>query len=183
MPTGGDGSDIGAYEVQADQLTGCSNINRVVNNNNDSGPDSLRAVIANVCAGSTMTFAPSVTGAINLTSGELLLNKTVTISGPGANLLSVQRSAAGGTPDFRIFNITPNSVIATISGLTIANGNTPSNGGGISNTGGAYHRQLHHLGPYHRQQRRRYSQQSHAKYRQQHHLRQFSYRWFWRRHL
>ena len=133
--TGGDGSDIGAYEVQADQLTGCSNINRVVNNNNDSGPDSLRGVIANVCAGTTVTFAPSVTGAIDLTSGELLINKTVTISGPGANLLSVQRSAAGGTPAFRIFNITPNSVIATISGLTIANGNSPSNGGGISNTG------------------------------------------------
>ena len=55
--TGGDGSDIGAYEVQADILPGCNNINRVVNNNNDSGTDSLRAVIANVCAGSTITFA------------------------------------------------------------------------------------------------------------------------------
>ena len=55
--TGGDGSDIGAYEVQADQLPGCNNINRIVNNNNDSGAGSLRAVIANVCAGSTITFA------------------------------------------------------------------------------------------------------------------------------
>jgi len=94
--TGGDGSDIGAYEVQADQLPGCNTINRIVNNNNDSGTDSLRAVIANVCAGSTITFAPNVTGAINLTSGELLLNKTLTINGPGANLLRVQRSAAAG---------------------------------------------------------------------------------------
>ena len=83
--TGGDGSDIGAYEVQADQLPGCSNINRIVNNNNDSGTDSLRAVIANVCAGSTITFAPNVRGAINLTSGELLINKSLTINGPGAN--------------------------------------------------------------------------------------------------
>ena len=134
-PAGGDGSDIGAYEVQADQLPGCNNINRVVNNNNDSGTDSLRAVIANVCAGSTITFAPNVTGAINLTSGELLINKSLTINGPGANLLSVQRSAAAG--NFRIFNIAPASVIATISGLTIANGNSPgSNGGGIYNNGG-----------------------------------------------
>ena len=96
-------------------------------------PDSLRGVIANVCAGSTITFAPNVTGAINLTSGELLLDKSVTINGPGANLLSVQRSAAAG--NFRIFNITPSQVIATISGLTIANGNSPSDGGGISSTG------------------------------------------------
>ncbi len=132
--TGGDGSDIGAYEVQADQLPGCNTINRIVNNNNDSGTDSLRAVIANVCAGSTIRFAPNVTGAINLTSGELLLNKTLTINGPGANLLRVQRSAAAG--NFRIFNIAGN-VNVTISGLTIANGNSPgSNGGGIYNNGG-----------------------------------------------
>jgi hypothetical protein len=132
--TGGDGSDIGAYEVQADQLPGCNNINRIVNNNNDSGPDSLRGVLANVCAGSTITFAPNVRGAINLTSGELLLNKTVTINGPGANLLSVQRSAGAG--NFRIFNITSASGVASISGLTIANGNSAgSNGGGIYNEG------------------------------------------------
>lgn len=129
----GDGSDIGAYEVQADVLPGCSNINRIVNNNADSGTDSLRAVIANVCAGSTITFAPSVTGTINLTSSELLLNKTLTITGPGANLLSVQRDA--GAPNFRIFNITPASVIATISGLTIANGVSTGSGGGILNAG------------------------------------------------
>jgi hypothetical protein len=129
----GDGSDIGAYEVQADLLPGCNNINRIVNNNNDSGTGSLRFVIANVCAGSTITFAPNVTGAINLTSGELLINKPLTINGPGANLLSVQRGA--GAPNFRIFNIAPASVIATISGLTIANGNAPgTNGGGIYNT-------------------------------------------------
>ncbi len=133
--SGGDGSDIGAYEVQADLLPGCNSIDRVVNNNNDSGAGSLRAVIANVCAGSTITFAPNVRGAINLTSGELLINKGLTISGPGAILLTVQRSGAAGTPNFRIFNIARG--IATISGLTIANGNTTpgggGNGGGISN--------------------------------------------------
>jgi hypothetical protein len=129
----GDGSDIGAYEVQADVLPGCSSINRVVKNANDSGADSLRGVIANVCAGSVITFAPNVTGSIDLTSAELLVNKSLTITGPGANLLSVQRSAAAGTPDFRIFNIASN-LNATISGLTIARGNASSSfGGGISN--------------------------------------------------
>jgi hypothetical protein len=135
--TDGDGSDIGAYEVQADQLPGCSDINRIVTNNNDSGPGSLRAIIASVCAGSTITFAPSVTGAIDLTSGELFLNKSLTINGPGANSLSVQRSADAGTADFRIFNIAPASVRATISGLRVANGNAAglTFGGGVYNAG------------------------------------------------
>jgi CSLREA domain-containing protein len=131
----GDGSDIGAYEVQPDQLIGCSEINLVVNNNSDGSAGSLRAVIASACGGSTITFAANVRGTIALTSAELLINKNLTISGPGANLLSVQRSAAGGTPAFRIFNIAANFNVA-ISGLTITNGSAPGNfGGGISNNG------------------------------------------------
>ena len=111
------------------------NCHFVVDNNNDSGTGSLRDAIANACANSTITFAPNVRGAINLTTAELLISQNLTIIGPGANLLSVQRSAAGGTPAFRIFNIT-SSVNATISDLTIANGNTPgSKGGGVSNSG------------------------------------------------
>ena len=128
-----DGSDIGAYEVQPDQLVGCSEINLVVNNNSDSGAGSLRTVIANACGGSTITFAANVRGAINLTSGELLLNKNLTISGPGANLLSVQRSASAG--NFRVLNIAGKFNI-TIYGLPIANGNAPGDfGGGILNGG------------------------------------------------
>ena len=123
--TGGDGSDIGAYEVQADQLPGCNNINRVVNNNNDSGPDSLRAIIANVCAGSTITFAPNVT-AITLTSGELLINKNLTISGPGARTLTISGNNAS-----RIFDV-PGGVTAAVSGLTMAHGNTLGGGSGAA---------------------------------------------------
>ena len=95
--SGGDGSDIGAYEVQADILPGCSNVDRVVRNAGDSGTGSLRGVLAAVCAGSTITFADNVRGAITLTSGHLLINKSLSINGPGANLLSVQRSTADGT--------------------------------------------------------------------------------------
>jgi hypothetical protein len=133
--SGGDGSDIGAFEVQANQLPGCKNINTVVGNTNDSGPDSLRDVIANVCAGITVTFASNVRGAITLTSSELVVNKSLSIVGPGANLLSVQRSAASATPNFRIFNIAGNFNV-NISGLTIANGNAAGQlGGGIYNPG------------------------------------------------
>ena len=129
----GDGADIGAYEVQADQLIGCSEINLVVNSNADSGAGSLRSILASACGGSTITFAASVRGAIDLTSGELAINKNLTINGPGANLLSVRRSAAAGTANFRIFNITGTPRVK-ISGLTIANGNaTGQLGGGIYN--------------------------------------------------
>jgi hypothetical protein len=133
--TDGDGSDIGAYEVQADVLRGCGVINSVVLNNNDGGTDSLRDVIANVCAGSTITFAPNVRHAINLTTAELLVNKAVTINGPGANLLSIQRDASAG--NFRVFNIGGNFKV-TITGLTIANGHVSFGdfGGGVLNQGG-----------------------------------------------
>jgi T5SS/PEP-CTERM-associated repeat protein len=105
----------------------------VVSNNDDGGPGSLRVVIAGCCPDSIVTFAANVRGAITLTSGELLINKNLTINGPGANLLTVQRGSAAG--NFRIFDIAPSSVNATISGLTIANGNLPgSPGGGIYNT-------------------------------------------------
>ncbi len=135
--SGGDGSDVGAYEVQPDQLPGCNTINTVVNDNGDGGTGTLRFVIANVCNGSNITFADNVRGAINLTSGELAINKSLTISGPGPNLLGVQRSAAAGTPNFRVFNIAA-GVNTSISGLTVANGNLPSAldfGGGILNNG------------------------------------------------
>jgi CSLREA domain-containing protein len=131
--TGGDGSDIGAYEVQADQLPGCGNT--VVTNNNDSGPGSLRSIFANACDGETITFAPSVVSPIILTSSELLINKAMTISGPGANLLRVQRAPVTST-NFRIFHITSGG-FNTISGLTIANGNPDDVGGGIYNQFGS----------------------------------------------
>jgi hypothetical protein len=129
----GDGSDIGAYEVQADVLPGCATINRVVKNANDSGADSLRGVIASVCVGSTITFDPNVTGKIGLTSGELLVNKSLTIVGPGSKVISIGRGQ--GAPNFRIFNVAANVNVA-ISGLNITEGNAASDaGGGISNHG------------------------------------------------
>ena len=105
----------------------------IVTNSNDSGAGSLRAIILSACPGSTITFdmtPGNVTSPINLTSGQLLIDKSLTIQGPGANLLTVQRSLAGGTPDFGIFNTQSGTV--AISGLTVSNGNV---GGGIFNSG------------------------------------------------
>src|SRR5438034_8628395 len=94
----------------------------------DSGPGSLRDAIAVASPGGTITFA--VTGTIVLTNGELLINKSLTILGPGPGSLTVQRDTASGTPDFRIFHITVGSVF--ISGLTVYNGRDLS-GAGIQN--------------------------------------------------
>src|SRR3979411_2159048 len=89
----------------------------------------LRQAIATATSDDTITFAASI-GTITLTSDELLINKNLTITGPGADLLRVQRSAAFGTPDFRIVNIQSGNV--AISGLTIANGVFSGSGGGIN---------------------------------------------------
>src|SRR6267154_6471655 len=62
-----------------------------VTNTNDGGPGSLRQALADANDGDTITFA--VTGIIGLTSGELVINRNITISGPGANLLAVSRPA------------------------------------------------------------------------------------------
>src|SRR5436190_2202812 len=94
----------------------------------DNGAGSLRQVIVGAAAGDTIVF--SVSGIITLTNGELLVNKSLTILGPGAAVLSVERSTAAGTPDFRIFNI--QSGVVTVSGLTIRNGRAVD-GGGIHN--------------------------------------------------
>ena len=107
-----------------------------VTNGNDSGSGSLRAALSGAANGDTINFDSSVTEVV-LTSAQLSITTGVTISGPGADALTVKRSTAGGTPDFRVFSIVPgerNS--ATVSGLTVSNGKA-SPGGGISFTGDA----------------------------------------------
>jgi len=101
----------------------------------DSGAGSLRAALASAANGDTITFSSDLTEVV-LTSAQLDVATGVTIAGPGADVLTVKRSTAGGTPNFRVFRIVPGAGnTATISGITIANGKgTP--GGGVSFTGG-----------------------------------------------
>src|SRR5580765_2666393 len=98
-----------------------------VTNTNDSGSGSLRQALTVANDGDTIGFA--VTGTISLTSGELVIDKNIIISGPGPGLLTVARSQQAA--DFRIFNIPP-SHTAEIDGLTITGGSLVGNGGGIS---------------------------------------------------
>ena len=97
----------------------------IVTNTNDSGPGSLRQALADANNGDTINFA--VTGTIGLTTGELLVDKSITISGPGAENLTVD-----GNKQSRVFHIASGQTM-TISGLTITNGHVSDSGGGIYN--------------------------------------------------
>jgi predicted outer membrane repeat protein len=101
-----------------------------VTTKNDSGPGSLRQALAIANDGDTIMFA--VTGSIVLTSGELVVDTSITISGPGADKLAVDGNASS-----RVFHIASGKTVS-ITDLTITNGiasgNRPAGeGGGIYN--------------------------------------------------
>ena len=63
-----------------------------VTNRNDSGPGLLRQALRDANDGDTINFA--VTSTITLTSGGLPVNKSLTISGPGKDQLSIAGNQA-----------------------------------------------------------------------------------------
>jgi len=102
----------------------------------DSGAGTLRAAWNDVSLLPHDSFLIdfAVTGSIELDSplGPVLNNQLITIQGPGAGNLTVQRD---GFLKFPIFDLTGPTHF-NISGLTIANGDADAgNGGGIDNTG------------------------------------------------
>jgi hypothetical protein len=115
---GGDGSDIGAFEMQYSPVVSTA----------DNGPGTLRNALADVANGGTIAFG--ITGTITLTNGQLNVSNSVTLLGPGPGALTVSGNNASG-----VFNITGTNV--TISGLTIANGYSTANGAGINAGGGS----------------------------------------------
>jgi hypothetical protein len=93
----------------------------------DSGAGSLRDAIAAASSGDAINI--SATGTITLTGGPLTINKSLTISGPGASDLAVSGNKAA-----QVFVVNSGAIV-TISGLTIENGAASGGGGGISNLG------------------------------------------------
>jgi predicted outer membrane repeat protein len=93
---------------------------------------SLRYVIGQVNKGSggdTINFSGAgATGTITLTSALPAIAESVTITGPGANVLTVS-----GNNAVTVFTIN-SGVTVSLSGLTIANG-IGTAGGGINNSG------------------------------------------------
>src|SRR5262249_28185971 len=94
----------------------------------DAGAGSLRQAILDTPAGGTVDFQPGLSGTITLTSGELAINKDLTVAGPGADVVTVSGNHAS-----RVFNIARTFTV-DISGLTIADGSVGiAFGGGIFN--------------------------------------------------
>ena len=104
----------------------------IVTNTNDNGAGSLRQALVDANDGDTID-ATGISGVITLTTGELLVDKSVTINGAGADVLAIDGNAASVV--FFIFRNRPGETV-TISGLTIRNGRGGSFGGGIENAAG-----------------------------------------------
>ena len=108
--------------------------NITVTNLADSGPGSLRQAIADAAPGAIIDF--SVTGTITLTSGQLAIDKNLTIRGSGAANLTIS-----GNNSCRVLTVNlPYVDSVSVSGLTIADGYTggygQSDGSGIYNAFG-----------------------------------------------
>ena len=123
---------IGAFEITGPAAQGQG---YVVTNTNDGGAGSLRAAIAysNANASTTVTFDPiafpaGATETITLTTGELDVSQSLSLTAPGTGLV------LDGGGNSRVFGVAGGTV--SLSGLTIQNGQTPSGEGAPFNGGG-----------------------------------------------
>lgn len=103
----------------------------IVTTTNDSGPGSLRQAILDVEPGGTILFAPSLAGGrVVLTSGQLVISRSLTIDASAAVSLTVD----GNRVD-RVFTIAEDAMVELIA-LTITGGQAPVNDGGATPHGG-----------------------------------------------
>src|SRR5262245_39285950 len=90
----------------------------------------LRYCVTEAQDGDSIQFL--VKGTINLTRALPNLARSISIEGPGADLLTVRRDTGGS---YRIFTVSSSATVS-ISGLTISNGSVIDDvGGGIFNSG------------------------------------------------
>src|SRR6266545_470214 len=98
----------------------------------DSGMGSLRQALADANDGDTINFDAAVSGTITLTSGELLVNESVTISG----LTITNGSASGGTyPNNSGGGIFNDHAALTVNNCALSGNSTSNKRGGILNWG------------------------------------------------
>ncbi len=107
----------------------------IVQNDNDAGAGSLRQAILDVDPGGRIVIPASV-GEISLTSGQLTIQKSMTIEGAGAAQTAI---SGGGSSRVILVSGTP---IVTLEGMQIINGKVTAPGaevfgGGIEQTGGS----------------------------------------------
>lgn len=124
--------DPGAYErqpVPATTLT-VDTLDDLAGAGCPVGSCSLRKALAAANPGDIIQF--SVNGIINLSMGELVVDRRLTINGPGASQLTVSANNAS-----RVFNVSPANTAdgVTIKNLTVRDG-TANLGGGLQLLGG-----------------------------------------------
>jgi hypothetical protein len=101
----------------------------------DSGPGTLRDAIAQADGGAASNkYVINIekTGTITLESALPDLSRNITIKGLGSSNSTVQRDTSA--PGFGIFKVDAGETVS-LSGLTIARGDTNGNGGGVHNFG------------------------------------------------
>ncbi|MBI5668036.1 MAG: hypothetical protein HZC41_08500 [Chloroflexi bacterium] len=109
------------FDTAASASTPCNvDFDNLVTNLNNTGPGSLRQIIADTNEGDTVYFG--VTGTIKLADySSIYIDKNLTIIGPGASSLTIRGSSTARV-------IIATGVTVTLNGLGIA-------GGGIENNG------------------------------------------------
>jgi VCBS repeat-containing protein len=97
----------------------------------DSGDGSLRKAIADAAADDTITFNLNGCPCTITLASQLVIDKNLTITGPGASNLTIS-----GNNGVRVFQVPAGSTF-NLSGVTVANGNVGSSdsGGGIEGRG------------------------------------------------
>lgn len=126
--------DIGAYEYQGDRNDSPLYYSSVVNTLNDSfdysdNEWSLREAIYWMTEYTTITFAQNLAGTINLSLGQLVINRALAID--GANRITID-----GNKKSRVIEVQSGTTDSPVllNGLTIQGGRA-TNGGGIYNSG------------------------------------------------
>jgi hypothetical protein len=125
----GDASFYGSHSSPIAQQIAAAPAVVVVTNTNDTGTGSLRGAIAGAAPGATILFDLVCGSTIRLASGPLIVDKALSIAGPGARCLTVSGNNAS-----RVFGITVPGVDVGLSGMTITQGRA-TGGGGLQNLG------------------------------------------------
>lgn len=101
-----------------DLFADCVN-NITVRSGDNSGPDTLRQALVDVCPGGTITLQVS---AVTASSAEIIIDRDVTILGHGAKSTVIQAAATPTGGSNRIFTVS-SGITVTLREVTIRHGN------------------------------------------------------------
>ena len=96
----------------------------------------MRQAIADAAAGDTIDFVLPAPAVIGLTSDELLIDKSLTVAGPGASSLTIE-ILDDGSSSLRVPEIAAGAFDVAISGVTITNGGYAVGSGLLNGSTGA----------------------------------------------